>query len=595
MPKETKVKYNIADALKALDTLANRAKDASGKVGDAFKKAGADSKTFDELLKKIPGSTGLVGSAVKKLVVNFGPLSGLIVGATGAIGGLIANLIDLPSLFRNTAESMEEFRRQTAAFEDAQNLVSSFSDALVNAENLRQQTFLQLATAESKFRQVEFQSAQKAAEREISLNQEKLRSIEGDLQKSVDRRKSLRDKLAERLTEDVASGFQGPAGRRALSIGAAARRAASQGDVKRAEALEEAAKSAAEEAGNHNLFLRDQQRTRNAINASLQQQLAIQERIAAPLERAKKTLDDNLRAAQQRQIKTRETADQEALIQQKMSAQLQILQQQNVLTRAAQGRDEGARTEQRGLANLRAQFALGDQSAIENFVASFRQSINNLTDVSGNRAIQGELTKASRLLAGNSDTLNRILSGRGTGQDIQSLAQIVEPLQVALGRAEFTAQLRDKEGFENQFKFLEGVIGDFGLIIQGRTRQIENFGTLGTGVGAQGTAGTIDLSRDFPSLLRNAEQPLTNLTGAAAEAALKLREVGRINFGGQAPGVPKQPQPAVNQGAAVARPSAASVVANVNIKGGMIDPKTVDQIVDIVQRRLRTETTTGIA
>jgi len=596
----TKVTFDIKDALDKLDELNRKVGQAGDKIVEAFQeKGGKAMDTLQDGLSEISPLAGRLLGATRNLAAAMGPLGFAAAAAGGAIAALAVQFVDLPGLMRDTTESIEAFNAASDKLLRSQNTVSSVNDALINAENERIREAIKNEQALSALRQVEIQKELQRGQERVNIAKDVNKKIEDALEASVKRRESLEKRLADRTKQNAADGFGGPAGKRALDLGAAARRAAFEGDLDLAEELEQAAKKAGEEAGNHALFLKDQATTSDAINRSLEKQIGQEKARESQLGSLKKGAEDALKVELAAVKAAQDRLKAERLISQELAAQAKLAKLERAEQIDQQTRDEAARTITIEFSKLQKEFDLGDRSTREGAIDSLKQTFNALKDVRGQEGLAAEIKRGyESVLPRVSELLQKQRAGTLTFGDAKELTELSPQLAEIIRKASFESEQRGLGGFGIDLEKLGRFLDSIDAIGQATAKALRADATTGTRV-REGEKSPFDRAGGFPELDKfrqgasEATKPMTDLGTAANNAAAALGRLSGTNNVGAVPSAPaKVPVPAQSQGAAPPTNGVANanITVNANIRGGMLDQETLEQFNEHIRREVRKAT-----
>lgn len=574
MTEKTKVLYDVNDAIKELDRLNTKVDEAGNKANQSFEKGGRGATLFGKAVDRLRGPVKAAAGTVRTAVGAIASLPGVAVAAAAGIAAVVAQFIDFDGILRDSIKSIEAFNRATDTIQGTKDVFSSLGDAAINRDIRFASRAVRLEQAENARQEVAIKQAQDLSERRLDIVRDELDRRERLLDASLSKEQSLRDRLARRQTRDAAADFGGPAGKRALDLGAAARRAAFEGDIDRAEELERAAKRAAEEAGNHNLFLRDQRSTRESINRSLEKQIQDQEKqtstYAEQVEEAA-GLEDALEAALEKDERRLEVL---RLQRRELRAQSKLLRVAGREATETQQADQAARDFENNARDFNNALRNGGQSLGE-IVKGFGSEVKRFFSNERQRQRFLNLTRrGAEGAVGIERVLGRVNRGEPvTAEDLEGLREsfnvltdVVAQLQVARGEDRLsTIQERTLQRLENLLESGQGAIqagADF-REVRGEDRVI-----------AEGTRGP---SADDYRALRDS---ILKLNDSIAEPS---RSTQAINAQARSTGAPPPTQAA-----------ASNVTVNATVKGGMIDEEVTRKITEIIRRELRKQTTQGV-
>lgn len=574
MTEKTKVLYDVNDAIKELERLNKKVEEAGDKANESFEKGGDGAGLFGKAMERLSGPVSKAGGAIKTAVTSMASLPGVALAAAAAVAAVVAQFIDFDGILKDSIKSIEAFDEATDTIQRTKDAFSSLGDAAVNRD-------LRLAQRAVKLDQAENARAQNAIERErnrakefLEITKDELSRREGLLKASIKREESLRDRLTKRTATDAAAGFGGPVGKRALDLGAAARRAAFEGDIDKAEALEEAAKRAAEEAGNHNLYLRDQQSTRNAINNSLERQIAKEDQtgknLQAQVDEAKQVADalDQLIDKDNKRLETLRQQSRELGAQQKL---LRTAAREATETQTA---DQAARDFENNARDFNMAMRDGGQSLRE-IVLGFGSEVKQFFSNEGQRQ---EFLQDTRTGAQGAAEIQRILGRVARGETVTP-ADLEGIREGANKLTDVVAKLQSERGQGRLSSIQQKTLERMEALLESATGAIE--------AGADFRA----VRGDDQAIVEGTRGPTGDDMRALRDSILKLNDSLSQPSRGASPLIEKQSQ---SVGASQPVQAAASnVTVNANVKGGLIDEEVTKKITDIIRRELRKQTSRG--
>lgn len=574
MTEKTKVLYDVNDAIKELERLNKKVEEAGDKANESFEKGGDGAGLFGKAMERLSGPVSKAGGAIKTAVTSMASLPGVALAAAAAVAAVVAQFIDFDGILKDSIKSIEAFDEATDTIQRTKDAFSSLGDAAVNRD-------LRLAQRAVKLDQAENARAQNAIERErnrakefLEITKDELSRREGLLKASIKREESLRDRLTKRTASDAAAGFGGPVGKRALDLGAAARRAAFEGDIDKAEALEEAAKRAAEEAGNHNLYLRDQQSTRNAINNSLERQIAKEDQtgknLQAQVDEAKQVADalDQLIDKDNKRLETLRQQSRELGAQQKL---LRTAAREATETQTA---DQAARDFENNARDFNMAMRDGGQSLRE-IVLGFGSEVKQFFSNEGQRQ---EFLQDTRTGAQGAAEIQRILGRVARGETVTP-ADLEGIREGANKLTDVVAKLQSERGQGRLSSIQQKTLERMEALLESATGAIE--------AGADFRA----VRGDDQAIVEGTRGPTGDDMRALRDSILKLNDSLSQPSRGASPLIEKQSQ---SVGASQPVQAAASnVTVNANVKGGLIDEEVTKKITDIIRRELRKQTSRG--
>src|SRR5690606_38274339 len=118
MAEETVIRFNVRNALDALERLERKLRETGEEAENAFDKASESGESFLDAVEKAirrvsPRLGGYIGE-FRGLVAAYGAAGAAGAGLAAALGGIAANLLDLPG-FLNDAN--EDLKNLNASFE----------------------------------------------------------------------------------------------------------------------------------------------------------------------------------------------------------------------------------------------------------------------------------------------------------------------------------------------------------------------------------------------------------------------------------------------------------------------------------------------
>jgi len=583
MAEATKVLYDVKDAIAQLNKLNKKVDQSGDKANKAFEKGGSSAKLFDKALGKIPGTAGKAATGLRSVAGALGGIGAVGAVAAAGIASVIANMVDLKDILRDTTANYLAFVKATERLRQTDEVISNFGDVAAQREIENSKRSIKLEQADKAREQNAVETARDAAQRRLDIFRDEIARRESILKTSLDREQSLRDRLADRNVQDASAGFSGPIGKKALDLGAAARQAAFEGNLDLAEELEEAAKRAGEEAGNHSLFLKDQESTRNAINSKIQSEIGKQEQVskkaADQVQQAKKY------ATELESVIEKENERLKIILRQsrELSAQAKLVKDAALNQRNLEQADTGARGARTAAKNISQAFTDGGRTFFEggkDFVSNFKQvllgggadqrTVDNF-QASGFQALENIVKQAAEINRGGDVTIGQLGENAGGLREASSIARILEKA-IQEGRVSGGAEAQAK-------KFVEIVNQAEKLFSEtAATRRVRGDDTL---VGREGTQST---SRADLDASRQALLQLPDKIGTAVANAISGQSAASSVPGG---GQTTQGAP---QSVGTTRQN---ITVNATVKGGIIDAETTKTITEIIRKEIRKGT--GVA
>ena len=586
----TKVLYDITSAIASLNKLNTKLKDTEDANEDAFGSGNSGKiNKFDKVLDKIPGTAGKAARGVAKVGASFGAVAAGAAVAAAAIGSVIAQFVDLPGLTKDSIASLKAFEEATKGFQDVEDVISATGDAIINRDVELAKRAIKLDQERNAREQNLVSDARSAADQRLDALKSELDQREARVKQAVDREQDLRKKLEERTRQDPAAGFSGPIGKKALDLGAAARQAAFDGDIEKAEALEKAAKEAGEAAGNHNLFLRDQATTRDAINNKLKKEISAQAEVTSAEQQALDLTQNRVNATEQEIKLLKERQRLLTNESRELGAQQKRARVEGREAKETQDADQAARDFRTASKNLSNEVKNGVRSLKEDFIDSGRLLLKAATSIQERNAATDFVQRGAGASARIENVIGRAsrdeaVTGeevQALGADLKALAQVVGALKVAnaegrtpgreqdiarldailqSGLAAFQASADFNQVRGNQANIVEGSAGPTDADLQAARQRV-------LGLGEASNTATDGLAKFAAQLAR------TQIPGAPAQAAVAAATVKAT------PVVPPS-----GQGS-----SQFPINVNADVKG-VLTREVITEIVEKVERELRKKT-----
>lgn len=578
--KATKVLYDVSQAIKELDKLNKKVQESEKKAKKAFSTQSVNA--YDKRLKKLAYTLGGTDLSAKGLLTTLGGSAAVLGAAAGGVASIAAAVLDLNTILRDTAANFEGFIAAFDRVREARESVSAFGDVAAQRDLEFARRAVKLDQADLAREQNVTEAARDAAKKRLDFIRDELRNREALVKDSLKKEEDLRKKLAERTATDAADKFTGPVGKKALDIGAAARQAAYEGNIELAEELEEAAKAAGEEAGNHALFLKDQSATRDAINASLRKQIGEQEKITSKAEQEVEKYAA-IEAALEADIDKQNEKLKVILRQNReLSAQAKLIKE----AIKAQGDLEKADTAARGVQARSATLNQFTREGLDSFLENIERRFEKLQQKVFGGAADAEIfdTFASALIKELQPVLEltkRVSAGESvTAEDFKAIQDAIIPaneLSAILTKAVQSGRIKGDET-KDDVRLLQQVVDQ----VLELNKEVTSFRRV-RGDDTAIREGSAAPTRDDWSKLRDAlienTKAVKGEPSRAQQAAPALDQAALQSQGAQQQ-VAAAPQ---------------TVNVNANVKGGIIDEEVVKTITDLIRRELRKQTTQNIA
>ena len=574
----TKILYDVTQAVTQLDKLNKKVEKSEKKAKKAF-----DTKSinnYDKRLKKLAYTLGGTDFTAKGLFITLGGSAAVLGAAAGAVGALVAQMIDLDGIMKDSIKSIEGFNEATDTIQDMREALSTLGDVAVNRDIRLAQRAVKLDQAENARQQNLVEQARDLARKRLDIVKDELDRRDDLLSKSLKKEEDLRKRLERRTTEDPAAGFSGPVGKKALDLGAAARQAAFAGDLDKAEALEDAAREAGEEAGNHALFLRDQSATHDAINAAIERELSKQEQQSA---KYADQVDEAQAVAQQLDAVIERENERLVVLRQQsreLGAQQKILRVGAREAKEQQQADTGARTFENNARDFSNNVKNGGETFKETVKGAASEFKRFFSGEVQRREFLADSERAGASAANIEKILGRVTRGEGvTAADLEglrgdfgNLTNIIAKLQFA--RSENRLTTSQDRLLSRLERLQESALGALEGASQFRdVRGDQDF----IKVGIEGfTADEIRGLRD--AMIENTKALREPSKGTKATAALDQAAATST-------GAPQQ----------LAASGPATVNVNATVKGGLIDGETAREITTLIRKELRKQTTQNVA
>lgn len=571
----TKVLYDVSQAIKELDKLNDKVNESEKKAKSAFSTRSVNA--YDKRLKKLAYTLGGTDFSAKGLITTIGGSAAVFGAAAASVASVVANMVDLKGVLRDTTAELDGFIEAFDRVREARELVSTFGDVAAQRDLEFAQRAVKLDQAEQATKQNEIEVRRDIERQKLEIIKDRVRQQEQIVRDGLKKEEDLVKRLADRTKRDAAADFQGPVGKRALDLGAAARQAAFEGNVDLAEELEDAARRAGEEAGNHSLFLKDQATTREAINRALKSQIKDQQ--SANQEEVDKL--SSLRDVEDAHERNLELLNQElkTILRQnrELTAQAKLIKD----ARLAQRRQEEADTAARGVqakAGAGLSFInVGFESGLERIENTFQKVAQLFTGGARDQFAVDALQSA--IIEGNQpvfELLKRVQAGEAV-----SAPDFAEALKAFRTTDERVAVL-EKLDASGRVGAGQRETTDRLIKTQEQLRQaFEEFTGFRRGRG------------DDTAIREGSEGPTRSDFNAARDAVLEnTKALQEQSSPGRAQAAATDQAALRSQGAAQQLAAAPSVVnVNANVKGGIIDEEVTRTITDLIRRELRKQTT----
>lgn len=199
--ESTKVTYDVSQAISAVNKLAETIDNATGRIVDAFEKSETASKRAESGLGNIQQAANDLSGGVLGVATDVGILVGSFIGAVVA-GQRLADMVARNTFgFEEAAGQIEDFIRQADKFRDVTQGGRDIGNAATNTQ-LERQLFLL-----SRSQQAEIRARAQGLAAEQAANNNKLqaqRQYYSELDSIAQKSANNRQKLEERLSDLVA-------------------------------------------------------------------------------------------------------------------------------------------------------------------------------------------------------------------------------------------------------------------------------------------------------------------------------------------------------------------------------------------------------
>lgn len=587
---DTKITYDISDAISKLNQLNKRLGETADATVEAF--SGAGSKALDgfiDLIGDLSPTAAKGASAVRGLAAGLGPL-GLVAGAAAAgLASVVANLVDMPDLLADNEAGMEALTEAMKRQVDINREFGDIGDAAAKQAFERAKSEARVTQGEANARRVQLAGQKADIKARLDALRTGLSEEERIWKDSAQRLKTLQDRLRAGQNASTVSQVERGAGKADKAVGDLAARAqqeAMRGNLDLAEDLRDRAQELAGELGGHVFFQKQVDAATQAITANMEKQVAKEQAIQkTALDRAK--AEAATAAELQKQLDIINKLDQKERDAIKLSRA--GLRSAGEVEKQRSTQDTADEAAQRFLAIpkiLEQEFARGGRSAAQNFADTAKDALARITGGAG------EQTSGTQAASDAFKTAGELLKQLGrtdlTARNVQTdVGPLVENLNTLVGTLKFEAERGTLKGRDFDISQLERIL----KLGQQSAKEAE------TVVGAQRSIddpiaiGMKSMTADLGKRALALQDKIEGLTTAANRNTDALNNTARTATPGTtAPAATMQQQQQKLPAGVVPIPAAGNITVNANVKGGIIDAETTRTITDIIRKELRKET-----
>lgn len=592
---ETKITYNVDDAIAALNKLNKKVGEAADHVvSELGNKASGGLDKFIDGLGDVSPVAGNVASKIRDLAASLGPM-GLVAGTAAAgLAAVASNLVDLPELLSDSTGKMQAFG---AAIDKQLRIFEQFDDIGDNLAEGRIQLALRELQAQRNSivqEQVRLSNLKAVATEEISIAKQVISEKEGLLRDSVSRQKTLQRELDREQAGQRVRQVEGGALRSDRAVGALAeeaRKEALKGNVDLAKDLRDRAQELSDELGGHVFFQKQVDAATETIAQKMKDQVKDEAKIQAGLQ-GEVNAAKELVALRQRELDI--IKERERLLRNELKGvknEQRSLNEQRTQIRQTDTADRGAGEFIAATTKLRAEFTFGAKSVGDNIKDSFRQSFAALGSKATRDAGIRTEEQALKLVEQVSKVL---LKPQVTPREVQSVQPQIQQLQSFIGALQTIEASRGLPGQERNVDQLERIIDAFIQAGKGTADFTKGLRTEDQVI-ERGSTGP-DAFASFNRKVEESGNGVGVLEDAATRAADSLNRLANptavapvANPAAQIPQAPAA-RPGVPQPAAQS-----NITVNANVRGGIIDREVTEKITDIIRRELRKQTGTSVS
>ena len=562
----TRVIYDVSQAILELKKLDSATKKTGNNTKKNLEKGADGLKNLEKAADKLSPKLSKTAGAFTRLAAAVGP-AGIALGAVGTAFGVMAvSLLNIPDLLIRSTDEFKKLTEEIYRNLDAQNRLSDIRGSVLGRSIRDRRDELDSRKSALTQKAIQIQAAQEVGKGRVDAAKDAFKRIEAELKKSVDRQKSIQDKLKEgqdqAKIDAITSGKT--EGGAVVDLSAAAKNAAFKGDLDLAQKLTDEAAERAAELGNHVFYTNQIQSAQNTINSALQNQSKEEDKKQAAFKNQLKDLQKIIAQEEKRLAilkKQKSAIEREKSNIETIGADLNVAQRG---TQDAAKADEAVRT-------------------TDAFVEAMKEII---AAPKGGFEVAGQLAALPKdlLLRGAEETTGQIT---GVGQLTDRLIAAIKEFaadptvdtsdklqETAIEVDKLLSSLRRASSGRSFGGAVQPEVDRLQEILKEVFKSAPKVGTLAADAG---------ISPD--KNIREQAKIIGEEVGARLEKALSRPTT---------PQAIKQGTPAPNQGAALPVPGGsgiATVNVNATVKGGIIDAETTRTITDLIRKEMRKLTT----
>ena len=573
----TKVIYDVSEAIKNIQKLEKETRKAQEKAQEAFEDGAEGASLFDKALSGLPGKAGQLAGRVQTLVTTFGGVASVGATAAGSLAAIAVQFIDVADATRDSTKALEDFRKATLALQKTRDALSSLSSSGQQREFRLAERSLALQRIQNNRLENQIDDEQSAARNRLNILQEELRERESRLRDSVNKEKSIRDKLNDRVLDRKVTGAANTASAFGSDVAAAqlneqAREAAAKGQLELAQRLEQEAQKQAANAKNQAFALADQRDTSKAIDNLLIKQARNAKSTTKQHQDSVKALKDQvdqlkeLIKLQDRRKLQISTSNRE------LESQGQDLRLRREDFQDSRQANTAARDFERNARDFQINVQAGGESFKETVLGLAPELFSLLTNAANRNAALTEFAQAGGAARNIAQTLGR---DDVTPQEVEALGPDIRSLSQVIARLEAN-RFRLNTGTQRQLDRLNSLLES----AQGAVGAAAEFRTVRRGdqVIREGSTGFTD--KELINLRKSILGLDSTLKGESrTRAALPQSDAQQQTT----QGAPRQVQS-----------GASNITVNANVRGGIVDTEVTQKIVEIVRRELRKQTSPSL-
>lgn len=575
----TKILYDISQAQAQLKKLSKTADKSAKDQSKAFSKVEGRLDKLEDGLGRLDPRLAKGARGLRGIAATAGPASIALAGVGVAVAGIAANFVDLPNLLRDSSEEIDTFTKNSQQLLRLQESVSSIGDALTRSSIEEKLQTLNLQQAQTVDRQGELQNEKTINQEKLRIAQDRLRKLEGLVRESARKRAEIeRDAAGVDISQTIAQETGGTtAGRGVVNLAAAAETAALEGNIEKAKALVDEAKKRSEELGNHVFFtdkisqaegaiqsrLESATRAENSRTGQAKSQLRLQQQRVDVLKAEESQIKKNL---------TLVLRTQEAIRSGRRNVREQRRGQQ-----ASETVDTSARTINVGLDILNKQI-----STARGPVQAFTDTIKSLSQAFARGGPEFE-SQVKAINALEERTVSAVAAiAERTPESIQRGVKGLEAVQADLRRLEDAAPIDTAFDFNTE---------NIRKVIQTAIDQVAPAASAAAGVGIQANQPIVEGAASAVESRLRAERESAGIVKdsftSAADSAEKVKDNLLQLQGRPANATIPQQQATPGLGDQSAVTTRTEITVPVNVRGGLIDRDTEEQLGNIVAQQVR--------